>query len=207
MQSENGVSDEERERRIGSPAGRRLVEATRLSIGRRGIAASTFDRIAPEAGVSRGSIAWYFGTKERLLAEVMRVDAEERLARLSEETERAGSLDELIAAWRGMLAEFLDGDEGAHVAAHEMATLAVQNGSIGAVHTELRRRWRQSLAGLLEAKEREGTIGLAGGGAATASLLTALAFGIASEALADPAWDRGETEGQAAEMARAALSP
>ncbi|HLM08902.1 MAG TPA: helix-turn-helix domain-containing protein, partial [Thermoleophilaceae bacterium] len=70
MESKNGVPAAERDRRIASPAGQRLVAAARESIRERGVAGTTFDRIAPEAGVSRGSIAWYFGTKERLLAEV-----------------------------------------------------------------------------------------------------------------------------------------
>src|SRR5215210_2621594 len=72
VESKNGVPAAERDRRIASPAGQRLVAAARQSARTRGVARTTFDRIAPEAGVSRGSIAWYYGTKVRLLADVMR---------------------------------------------------------------------------------------------------------------------------------------
>src|SRR5919206_2537051 len=108
VSSENGISAAERDRRVASPAGQRLVAAARRSIAERGVAGTTFDRIAPEAGVSRGSIAWYFGTKERLLAEVMRADSDRRLARMRERVEPARSCEELIAAFGELLDEFLD---------------------------------------------------------------------------------------------------
>ena len=47
----------------------------RTSVATRGIAGSTFDAVAGEAGVSRGLLHYYFGTKERLLIEVVRREA------------------------------------------------------------------------------------------------------------------------------------
>ena len=44
----------------------------------RGAAGSTFDHVAREAGVSRGLLHYYFGSKERLLVEVVRHDCEVR---------------------------------------------------------------------------------------------------------------------------------
>ena len=44
----------------------------RVSVAARGVAGSTFDHVAREAGVSRGLLHYYFGTKERLLVEVVR---------------------------------------------------------------------------------------------------------------------------------------
>ena len=41
-------------------------------------------QIAREAGVSRGLLHYYFGTKERLLVEVARRDTELRVTRLDE---------------------------------------------------------------------------------------------------------------------------
>ena len=112
MAHENGISAEERERRIASPAGQRLIAAARESVRERGVAGTTFDRIAPRAGVSRGSMAWYFGTKERLLAEVLRADSDRRLARMRRKLEDARSGDDLIAASAALLHEFLDDDDG-----------------------------------------------------------------------------------------------
>src|SRR5215210_4180972 len=115
VSGENGVSAAERDRRIASAAGQRLVAAARESIRKRGVAGTTFDRIAPQAGVSRGSIAWYFGTKERLLAEMMRTDADRRLSRMRERLAEARSGDDLIAACAALLHEFLDEQGGPQV--------------------------------------------------------------------------------------------
>lgn len=205
MKHENGLSAQERRSRIESPAGQRLVAAMRDSIRRRGVAGSTFDRIAPEAGVSRGSIAWYFGTKERLVAEVMRVEADERLGRLGERLGRAGSVDELIAASVLLLDDFLDPERGLHVVLQEIRSYAFRNGAVGAVQTELRHRWRAALVDLLRAKTDEGVIELIGDPEGTAALFTALGQGIAAEAMDDPDWDRTEAVRQAGEAARYVL--
>lgn len=205
MDRENGILAEERRRRIESPAGSRLIAAMRASISRRGIAASTFDRIAPEAEVSRGSIAWYFGTKERLIAEVMRADADERLEALRQRMGEAGSVDELIAAAARLLDDYLDADRGPHIVVQELGSFAVQNGTVGAVQTEVRQRWRSTLGHLFQTKSDEGVIELIGDPEGTATLFTALGQGIAAEALADPSWDRTEAVRQAAEVARRLL--
>jgi len=202
MERENRISAEERGRRIASPAGQRLVATMRRSVGRRGVAGSTFDRLAPEAGVRRGSIAWYVGTKERLLAEVMRADAEERLTRLHEQLDRAGSVDDIIAAMVRLLDDFLDPELGTYVLAHEMRVVGLRNGAIGAVQGELQARWRAAVVELFELKTGEGIIELRGDPQATAALLTAIGQGIAAEAMSDPGWDRTETVRQAAVAVR-----
>jgi AcrR family transcriptional regulator len=202
MEREDDITEEERARRMSSPAGRRLVAAMRHSVSRRGVNGSTFDRVAPEAGVSRGSIAWYCGTKERLLAEVMRADAEERLGRLHEHLEGATSVDDVVAATVRLLDDFLDPELGPSVLVHEMRTFGLRNGAIHAVQAELQARWRTAMVELLEVKSDEGVIDLSGDPEATAALFTAVGQGIAAEAMADPDWDRTETVRQAEVAAR-----
>ena len=77
----------------------RIVEAMRASVAERGIAGSTFDRVAREqAGVSRGLLHYYFGTKERLLVEVVRRESDVRGDSLEQAVRTrggAGGLDEL----------------------------------------------------------------------------------------------------------------
>ena len=48
-----------------------MVEAMRESVAEVGISGSTFDRVSAKAGVSRGPLHYYFGSKERLLVEVI----------------------------------------------------------------------------------------------------------------------------------------
>ena len=62
----------------------RIVEAMRASVAERGISGSTFDVVARAAGVSRGLLHYYFGTKERLLVEAVRRETEIRGALLRE---------------------------------------------------------------------------------------------------------------------------
>src|SRR5918911_566122 len=70
-------------RSVGQTAiGLKEAPRGRLLHVRGGAAASTFERVAREAGVSRGLLHYYFQTKEKLLVEVVRRDTELRLAAL-----------------------------------------------------------------------------------------------------------------------------
>ena len=80
--------------------------AMRSSVGRRGAAGSTFDHVARQAGVSRGLLHYYFGSKERLLVEVVRHDCEIRNRNMDERLAQAGTLDEVLDALVVGLNEF-----------------------------------------------------------------------------------------------------
>src|SRR6059058_2885767 len=64
------------ERALAGDKAARIVDAMRQSVARRGSAGSTFDHVAREAGVSRGLLHYYFGSKEQLLVEVVRHDSD-----------------------------------------------------------------------------------------------------------------------------------
>jgi len=55
----------------------RLLEATITSIAQDGIAGASIERITQRAGVSRGLVRHYFGTKSKLLAEAFQVLADD----------------------------------------------------------------------------------------------------------------------------------
>ena len=86
------------QRPIEGEKAQRIVDAMRSSVARRGVAGSTFDHVAREAGVSRGLLHYYFATKERLLAEVVRRDAELRLGVLDERLAKAADADGVMRA-------------------------------------------------------------------------------------------------------------
>src|ERR1041384_1708379 len=71
-----------KERELSGEKAQRIIDAMRESVAKRGAAGSTFERVAREAGVSRGLLHYYFGTKERLLAEVVRHDSDLRISEL-----------------------------------------------------------------------------------------------------------------------------
>src|SRR2546429_2972038 len=93
-------------RQLTGERAQRIVDAMRASVAQRGAAASTFDHVAREAGVSRGLLHYYFGTKERLLAEVVRRDCDIRMAMLDQAlagARTAGeSIDALVRSLEGM---------------------------------------------------------------------------------------------------------
>src|SRR6201747_243838 len=81
----------------------RIVDAMRASVAQRGVAGSTFDHVAREAEVSRGLLHYYFGTKERLLAEVVRRDTDLRMAELDGRLAAAAGAADVIDLLRGTL--------------------------------------------------------------------------------------------------------
>src|SRR2546425_11548764 len=98
------------ERRLDSDKARRIVAAMRASVARRGAAGSTFDHVAREASVSRGLLHYYFGTKERLLVEVVRRDTEIRVAALDEALADAHTADDFIDALVRSLEDMVEND-------------------------------------------------------------------------------------------------
>src|SRR5438132_4101739 len=72
----------------------RIIEAMRRSVASRGTVGSTFDHVSREAGVSRGLLHYYFGTKEQLLVEAVRRDCELRMESLKRQLSRAQSAED-----------------------------------------------------------------------------------------------------------------
>src|SRR3982751_4584698 len=108
-----------RERKLESEKAQRIVAAMRECVGTLGAAGATFDRVAQEAGVSRGLLHYYFGSKERLLVEVVRHDAEVRLAQLESRLAQADSVDAIVEALVTQLEEIVDDDAGSRGVIHE----------------------------------------------------------------------------------------
>src|SRR3954471_21304980 len=97
-------------RSLDSEKAQRIVSAMRTSVGRRGAAGSTFDHVAREAGVSRGLLHYYFGSKERLLVEVVRHDCDVRLTLLEQQLSEADSLDRIVEVLVTQLLDYLEHD-------------------------------------------------------------------------------------------------
>jgi AcrR family transcriptional regulator len=165
---------------------RRIVAAMRESVGARGAAGSTFDEVAQRAGVSRGLLHYYFGSKEKLLVEVVRHDCDIRIGELRERLAAASSVDELVAI---MLAGFEDFVEDQAALIFELFTASRHTPEIRGEVGELYRSVRETVAEALTEKEREGVVSLRGDAASVASMIFALADGAALQMLSDPDWD------------------
>jgi len=177
----------------------------RASVAARGIAGSTFDHVAGEAGVSRGLLHYHFGTKERLLVEVVRRESDVRIDRLEEGIGGAANAEDVLRALVRSFHEWL-GDRPAPVMTYELLTLAQRNDEIAAELAELGRRTRSHLAEALERKQRTGVLSLRLEPELAAMFLFALADGVMLRRLGEPELDIAPLTEQAIIAARAVLS-
>ena len=93
----------------------------------RGAAGSTFDHVAREAGVSRGLLHYYFGTKERLLVEVVRRDCDIRMDMLDAALADVRTADDFVDALVRSLEDVLENDPDFYALLFEITTLARRN--------------------------------------------------------------------------------
>lgn len=181
------------QRSLSGEKAQRIVDAMRASVALRGVAGSTFDHVAREAGVSRGLLHYYFGSKERLLAEVVKRDTELRMAALDEQLATASSAGDFIEMLRRTLDQMLRDDTEFLTLSFEAFTLSRRNPDIAAEFAELIRRTREHVAGVLAAKQDEGVLELRADPEAIAEILFGLGDGLALRILAEPERDHRET--------------
>ncbi len=193
-------------RPLESDKAKRIVDAMRESVAARGAAGSTFDHVAREAGVSRGLLHYYFGTKERLLVEVVRRDAEIRLAALGTALADAQTGEHFIDALVRSLEELIERDPGFVVLMFELFTLSRRNDEIAGELAALCRQTRETLAASLAAKQDEGVVRLGDDPDSVAGVLLALADGLALRFLTESDVDPGPTLKAAVAAARALIA-
>ncbi|MFL5831577.1 MAG: TetR/AcrR family transcriptional regulator [Solirubrobacteraceae bacterium] len=189
----------------GDKAGR-IVEAMRVSVAARGIAGATFDHVAREAGVSRGLLHYYFGTKERLLVEVVRLESDVRIQRIEDGIADATTPDDVIAVLVQTFEDFLGEGPAPAVMFFELSTLAQRNAEIAAELAELGRRTREHFADALRAKSDAGVLSLRADPEEITTFLFALADGVTVRRLVEPNLDIGPVIKHCTAAARALLS-
>ena len=178
-----------KERELSGEKAQRIVDAMRTSVANRGAAGSTFEHVAREAGVSRGLLHYYFGTKERLLVEVVRRDAELRVDRLDERLGQAQSVDDVLDVLLSSLTEMIENEPGFFLLLYELFSAGRRNPDIQREVGQLFERTRSHVAEVLRAKEQEGVLSLRFDAEALVSYLFALGDGFALQALSDPKRD------------------
>ena len=184
----------------------RIVEAMRASVASRGFAGSTFDHVAREAGVSRGLLHYYFGTKERLLVEVVRRECQVRGELLHQAVAGARGADDLIDALVRSFEDVLSEGSSEVVMFYELLTLAQRNAGIAAELAELARTLRLTLAEALRAGSEAGVFELRADAGDVATFLLALADGVMMRRMSEPDLDARRLMDQAVAAARALLA-
>jgi len=201
-----GVTSLSSARELTGDKAARIIEAMRATVAERGIAGATFDQVARAAGVSRGLLHYYFGTKERLLVEAARRESEVRRQMLEQAMAGAGSVEQVLDAMVGNFEDFLSESLAPALMFHELLSLAGRNPEIADALTELGRLTRTHLASQLSAKADAGVLTLRDEPEAVAAFLIVLADGITVRRLSEPDVDISPLMDQAVSAARALLS-
>jgi AcrR family transcriptional regulator len=176
-------------RSLSGEKARRIVEAMRHSVARRGAAASTFDHVSREAGVSRGLLHYYFGTKEQLLVEAARRDCELRIEALEKRLAGAQTADDFVALLAENLQETIHEDPDFVTLLFELFTLSRRNAEIAVEYARLVSRTRERLASVLAAAQEEGVLRLHAEPGAVADILFSIGDGFALRMIAEPERD------------------
>jgi AcrR family transcriptional regulator len=171
----------------------RIVEAMRRSVARRGTAGSTFDHVAREAGVSRGLLHYYFGTKEQLLIETVRRECEVRMDMLERQLADARTADDFINLMARNLQETVRSEPDFVTLVFELFSLSRRNEEIAAEYAELLRRTREQVAELLAGAQEQGVLALHAEAEVVAEILFSLADGFALRMLSEPDRDFSAT--------------
>jgi AcrR family transcriptional regulator len=178
-----------KERELSGDKAQRIVDAMRESVAKRGAAGSTFEHVAREAGVSRGLLHYYVGTKERLLVEVVKRDTELRVERLDERLAPAKTVDDVVGALVTSLTDMIENEPGFFLLLYELFSAGRRNPDIQREVGQLFERTRSHVAEVLGSKDEEGVLSLRFAAEDVVSYLFALGDGFALQALSDPSRD------------------
>ncbi len=191
------------ERQLAGDKAARIVDAMRASVAERGTAGSTFDQVARAAGVSRGLLHYYFGTKERLLVEVVRRDCDVRMASLDAALAQAQTADDFIAVLVASLEDVVRNDPGFVTLLFELFVLSRRHDDVAAAFSELLSRLREQVADVLRTKQAEGVLVLGAESEAITDVIFSLGDGMMLRMLADDERDYGPTVAAGVQCVRA----
>jgi AcrR family transcriptional regulator len=179
-----------------------IVEAMRASVAEVGIAGSTFARVAAKAGVSRGLLHYYFGTKERLLIEVIRCDTEYRVAALGEAVRSADDVDGVIGAIFAAFDRTVTEERGYVYMVSELFVAGRHLDEIRRELGALYSRARRELAAILREKAAEGVLALRFDAESVVAHMLAAGDGAIVQLLTDPTLDLEGAEAVSDEVYR-----
>lgn len=188
--------------RLSGERAQKIVEAMRESVAEVGIAGSTFERVSSKAGVSRGLLHYYFGTKERLLVEVIRRDTDFRIQALGAALATAETVDEVIGAFFETFTRTIAQEQGYVYMVSELFIAGRHNPDVLRELGALYGRARAEFAEILREKERQGVVKLRFDAESVLAYLFSAGDGATVQQLSDPTLDVSGANRAAYEVAR-----
>jgi AcrR family transcriptional regulator len=134
---------------------RALLDAGRELFVREGFHAATLDRVAAEAGFTKGAVYASFPTKADLFLAIFEERVEARVARFEEAARRAKGYTALRRALQRDWQEIVRGEQGWTLLLLEFWVHAARDPELAARLLELRRRVRDTLVDLARAAGAE----------------------------------------------------
>lgn len=171
----------------------RIVDAMRKCVANYGAAGATFEHVSKEAGVSRGLLHYYFGTKERLMIEVVRRETDHLISMVDLASESAESAEQLVEIVLLSVSEVLKHEPEIFLLGFEMIGEAQRHPELKNELSEHSRRAHAKFAELIKSLEEKGAIRLTQSANGPASALLAMANGLAFAMLQDPEGDHQPT--------------
>lgn len=169
------------------PTRDRLVEAARVCVRERGLAAATSREITRVAGANLGAITYHFGSKDALVAAALFDELERRVGPALATLERPGApAERMLLAIQELAAEFERSREDALVLL-EVLLLATRDDRYRAEAVRVYQSLHAHLEQLIAELQADGTVPGWVVPSAMASLILAVAHGIVLQTQLDPA--------------------
>jgi AcrR family transcriptional regulator len=164
----------------------RILQAARTVLARKGYAATTINRVAQEAGVSRGLLHYYFKNKEDLLARVIEVNMQASVDIVQDLFARSSSAADFSRQLSSMLRNLLKSDPDFFNLFLEAWSVARQSPTLDQRFQVLYSRFRGAIGQGLEAaaiRWRQTALLSTQG---TAFLITAIIDGLGLQLVTEP---------------------
>lgn len=171
--------------KLGSSRERLLDGAARV-FARDGYNGASIDRIAAEAGLSKGAVYWNFASKEELLFALLDERIDRRIRALFEMTEAAPPGQATEGQVSAGLSAVLEQERELVVLFHEYSAMAVRDPRLRKRYVERNVMLRDGLARTFEARVEALEGSSAVGARELATAVIALADGLSIEQLTEP---------------------
>jgi len=165
---------------------KRILSAVKSALVQRGYAGTTINRVAAEAGVSRGLLHYYFKNKEEMLATVIRENMQLAVLLVSDLLARSTSAGDFARRLTTALRNVLQNDPAFFHLFFEGWAVARQSTVVQATLEDLYGQFRMAMADGLEKAQKNGTINPDLPVASVAIVLTGLVDGMGLQMITEP---------------------
>jgi AcrR family transcriptional regulator len=135
--------------RPASDAPDRILDAGFEVLKRDGYAGLTTAKVAAASGQNKALIAYYYGSKQGLVAAVARRVSERITEEVLGDLGEPETLDELVSALAGGVWSAMDRDEGLQRVYFDLASQSVVDPEVGRIMSEMKESHRAVIRGLL----------------------------------------------------------